>query len=247
MKAKALVLFIFINILIIHGSLWGQNFSPLDSNTVLKKHQRNLLDKIKVRETTSKLKLLKVSIPDRIKSLSKFELALFDGDNIIFDNRKVESNDSSFIWYGNDEKDNSIILVVRGNNVTGTMVINNKKYKIEPLGEGIHALIKFDELRLPPEHPTTHPDGCLSFNQNTLSEHVNNRTLQKTLATSEIDVLVAYTPSASSASGDIKGLIELAVSEANDSYVNSGIDIHLNLVCVPLLSTIPNLEIMTQI
>ncbi|MCU7526632.1 MAG: T9SS type A sorting domain-containing protein, partial [Ignavibacteria bacterium] len=39
------------------------------------------------------------------------------------------------------------------------------------------------------------------------------------------------TPSASSASGDIKGLIELAVSEANDSYVNSGIDIHLNLVC----------------
>lgn len=44
-----------------------------------------------------------------------------------------------------------------------------------------------------------------------------------------IDVLVAYTPSAASASGDIVALIQLAVSETNQSYQNSGMSLRLRL------------------
>ena len=43
------------------------------------------------------------------------------------------------------------------------------------------------------------------------------------LSGSQIDVLVAYTASAAGATGDINGLIQLAVDETNTSYANSGV------------------------
>jgi hypothetical protein len=42
-----------------------------------------------------------------------------------------------------------------------------------------------------------------------------------------IDVLVAYTPAAAAATGDINGLIQLAFDESNRSYANSGIALTL--------------------
>ena len=46
----------------------------------------------------------------------------------------------------------------------------------------------------------------------------------------QIDVLVAYTSGAKAAVTDIDATIALAVAEANQSYVNSKIQIQLNLV-----------------
>lgn len=45
-----------------------------------------------------------------------------------------------------------------------------------------------------------------------------------------IDVLVAYTGSAQAAAGDINSLINLAVTETNDSFANSGVHARLRLV-----------------
>ena len=45
-----------------------------------------------------------------------------------------------------------------------------------------------------------------------------------------IDVLVAYTPSAQAAAGDIGSLISLAVTETNDSFTNSNVWAQLRLV-----------------
>jgi hypothetical protein len=45
-----------------------------------------------------------------------------------------------------------------------------------------------------------------------------------------IDVLVAYTTGAKNAVADISATIQLALAEANQSYVNSGINIKLSLV-----------------
>jgi Metallo-peptidase family M12 len=45
-----------------------------------------------------------------------------------------------------------------------------------------------------------------------------------------IDVLVAYTGSAQMAAGDINSLINLAVTETNDSFANSGVHARLRLV-----------------
>ena len=45
-----------------------------------------------------------------------------------------------------------------------------------------------------------------------------------------IDVLVAYTPSAQAAAGDIGSLISLAITEANDSFTNSNVWAQLRLV-----------------
>jgi hypothetical protein len=45
-----------------------------------------------------------------------------------------------------------------------------------------------------------------------------------------VDVLVGYTETAKDASADIEGEIELAITESNDSYANSGISTRLRLI-----------------
>jgi len=97
---------------------------------------------------------------------------------------------------------------------------------VEPVGGGVHALIKVDQSRFPPEHPP-------SMQQREQRGDIRppaRRDIQRADAPVGIDVLVAYTPSAAAAVSDINATIALAVAEANQSYQNSGINIQLNLV-----------------
>ena len=44
-------------------------------------------------------------------------------------------------------------LVVRDGNITGTVQDGSNLFHIEPLGGGVHAIVKVDTSRLPPDHP----------------------------------------------------------------------------------------------
>jgi hypothetical protein len=56
---------------------------------------------------------------------------------------------------GRDEL-NSAILVRRGNGITGTVHVDGKLFRIQPLPDGNHALIEVDASRLPPDHPASY-------------------------------------------------------------------------------------------
>ena len=154
------------------------------------------------------------------------------------DNRQASVNRSASdriapnatAWSGNvSGAAGQATLIVKDGNVTGTLRIDGDLYRVEPVGDGVHALFKVDEGRFPPEHPP-------SFQQ------IEKRPLPPAAPASNrsdakpadgpvgLDVLVAYTSSASGAVTDIATTIQLAVAEANQSYVNSGINIKLNLV-----------------
>ena len=116
---------------------------------------------------------------------------------------------------------NSVMLVNNGGRITGNVHYNGEWYKIRPLHTGDHAIVQVDSSAMPPDHPAEY--GQLR----TVRMPDSRASLAK--ADTVIRVMVNYTPSAASASGDINGLITLAVAESNQGYTNSGVLIDLIL------------------
>lgn len=133
-----------------------------------------------------------------------------------------------------DDPKNSVIIVRNGDKLTGTIRSNGELYSLRPLRSGGHALVRVDEAKMPADHPEAEYKRL--FEQAT---NARLRSLRDTdaveaapgiaKANAIIRVLVAYTPSARSAVGDITGLINLAVAETNQGYSNSGVAITLQL------------------
>ncbi|HKI02199.1 MAG TPA: M12 family metallo-peptidase [Thermoanaerobaculia bacterium] len=116
---------------------------------------------------------------------------------------------------------NSVLLVNNGGRITGNVHYNGEWYKIRPLNSGDHAIVAVDFSAMPPDHPAEY--GQLR------TIRMPNRPASLTKADTVIRVMVNYTPAAAAASGDINGLITLAVAEANLGYDNSGVLIDIIL------------------
>lgn len=131
-----------------------------------------------------------------------------------------------------DDPNNSVIIVRNGDKLTGTLRKNGQLYALRPLRSGGHAIVHIDESKMPADHPE------VAYRQ-IFQQAARDARLQRAMrpsagapvakANSVIRVLVAYTPSAANASGDITGLVNLAISETNQGYANSGVSITLQL------------------
>jgi hypothetical protein len=123
-----------------------------------------------------------------------------------------------------DDPNNSVMIVRNGDRLTGTIRADGQLYSLRPLRSGGHAIVRVNEAKMPADHPAAY---------NTLPRidmgHATRPNSRATIAASTIRVLVAYTPSAASASGDITGLINLAIAETNRGYTNSGVGITVQL------------------
>ena len=182
---------------------------------------------LRQRPTTKSLDLVRIDLGALQGDSAK--LTLPSSRTLTFSKQSVEATGgTNFIWHGTlSEVPGTATLVVRNGNTTGTVQDGQDLYHIEPVGGGVHALIKIDPSKFPPEHPP-------SFES---IEHERRGELPVLGTPADqhdgpvgIDVLVAYTASAKSSVSDIDATIELAVAEANQSYVNSEINIKLNLV-----------------
>jgi hypothetical protein len=108
-------------------------------------------------------------------------------------------------------------LVLSGEDVFGTIRANGRLFAVRPLGSGVQALIELDERRFPPEHPP----GALPRAANGAA--LAPRAAPSADTAAEYRVIVAYTAAAKRAVGDIGALIQLAVTETNRGYANSGV------------------------
>jgi peptidyl-Asp metalloendopeptidase len=116
---------------------------------------------------------------------------------------------------------NSVMLVKNGDKITGNVHYNGAWYKIRPLESGGHAIVLVNVNAMPPDHPPSYADLP--------TYRMPRRSAGLAKVNTTIQVLVNYTPSAAAASGDIAGLINLAVAESNQGYANSGVSIDLVL------------------
>lgn len=123
-----------------------------------------------------------------------------------------------------DDPNNSVMIVRNGDKLTGTIRSNGQLYSLRPLRSGGHAIVRVNEAKMPADHPAAY--GFLPRIEMGNALKTQGRA---SIAASTIRVLVAYTPSAATASGDITGLINLAIAETNQGYANSGVDISVQL------------------
>jgi len=202
-----------------------------DSSQNITVEQSQKINRIKQRHTTKSVSLIKMDV-NALKE-NNFHISLSPGKKFRVSRKHFQSKDTNnFIWSGEISGSSSMsTFVVQDGNVTGSIRDeNNELYRIEPVGNGVHALTQIDESRFPPSaRPLRDP---MDKTQPTLYSEptapVPN--VSKDANTVEIDVLVAFTPSARTAYGDMASLIRLAVAETNQTYQNSGINIQLNLV-----------------
>jgi hypothetical protein len=117
---------------------------------------------------------------------------------------------------------NYVMVVRNGDKLTGNVHFQGSWYKIRPLNGGGHAVVAVDKKSMPADHPEDYDNLPVIPMGNG-----NGKALEK--ADTVIRVLVNYTASAAAASGDIAGLIVLAVAESNQGYTNSDVFIDLEL------------------
>ena len=159
----------------------------------------------------------------------------------------VSKDSISWIGHIGDDMLDSVILVRSGNILQGNIVYKRKHYQIRfvtnnaaDTNGATHVLKEVDFSKMPPEHPTGKlPDGSdgktADGNNQSSAGDTRADTSPDTSADSGaiIDSMVVYTNSARVAAGGtaaMNALVDLAITETNDSYANSGITPRLHLV-----------------
>lgn len=204
-------------------------FRPVPATTLSEapSAQLAIVEKLKQRPTTESLELVDVDVGalrgDSVKLAAPNMAAMI----VTKQNQETRSNED-FTWYGTlAGTTGQATLVVHDGNITGSVQDNGNLYRIEPVGNGVHALIKVDQNKFPPDHP---PSFEKKEKRGDIEAPKNTGDLKTAGGPTTIDVLVAYTTAAKNAVSDINATIQLAVAEANQSYVNSRVNVRLNLV-----------------
>jgi hypothetical protein len=128
------------------------------------------------------------------------------------------------VWVGAEEFGRgSATLVTFGGQVTAQIVLNGRTFRIDPVSGSVHQVSEISLDALPADAP--HQSVPRSTRTATADRTVAPRSRTRSI----IDVLVAYTSRAQSASANILNDANLAVSLTNQAYSNSGVGIRIRL------------------
>jgi hypothetical protein len=125
-----------------------------------------------------------------------------------------------------EDPNNEVTIVRNGAKLTGTLRIDGDVYAVRPLRSGGHAIARIDQSKMPAEHPAEYamlPRIDMPKPRAKAGE-VGTAAVP---AQATIRVISMATQSAVNASGDIVGLVNLAITETNQSYTNSAVYITL--------------------
>ena len=165
---------------------------------------------------------------------------------VVFTDASVTHNEEGLVslYARNDTTDAEIALVIQGPDVLGSIRCGDETYKFHPLGDGVTAVYKFDASQL-----RRHPSGWGKFMENSWTEHIRDweRYMHEQVRSGsprrdpgtpdaaadigdEVDILVAYTPTAARQVGNIDAFIQFAIDNTHRIYGNSNIELRLRLV-----------------
>lgn len=158
--------------------------------------------------------------------------------------KSYRTTDGGEVWIGDVQNlskragrsGDEAILVQRNGLVTGSVRMNGKLYSIRPLSNGDHVVAKIDESQFPADHPEGEYASMFDAVQRQADRQLNKISASAVgssnvgiAANTTIRLLVNYTQGAAAAVTDINSLIDLAMAETNQGYVNSGINITMEL------------------
>lgn len=117
--------------------------------------QTEALSSIKKSASTQEATVVRLNT-DALRNGDRISIPLDTKSVAIQNNSRRESNGSTTIfWFGSapNEVSGSTAIVVNDRSVTGSIQTVDGLYRIRPLGDGLHALVKVDTRKLPQEHP----------------------------------------------------------------------------------------------
>ena len=156
---------------------------------------------------------------------------------IAFTGVDVEYNDEDLVslYAQDDATDSEVALVVQGPDVLGSVRLGAEVYKVHPLGDGLTAVYHYDTSQLR-EHPPNWGEFMLeneSMHRQAPDAPPREDTKPSGAAADTgdvIDILVAYTPAARTAAGNIDAFVQFAIDNTHRIYANSRIGFRLRLV-----------------
>lgn len=226
----------------VHAGSWFEQTSFVQKSA--SQHDR-VLEKISNNKAHKNLQL--VTVDEQDISIETDSIGInIRGTAYTLEQAKFEQKGAGTqIWYGRiselankeifmDPRNNAI-FVRNGNKITGNLRVNGELFKLRPLANGGHALIEVDETLTPADHPDEFalvPEHHMDSRQTIQKGKPgggNTGTPADPGPMETIRVMVHYTQASANASGDINGLIDLAVAETNTGYQNGGVNINLDL------------------
>jgi hypothetical protein len=206
-------------------------FSPTIPATLeLSDAQEELIDIIENEATTAEMRLVTINVDSLRADVVQLN-PLGDQSFIANTERTEQLSNGAFNWIGVvSAPPGSAVLAVRDNRVAGTIRAGNRVYSVRSLGEGLHAIVLVDESQLPPEHPPEWEDiekGTDSREQ--LPPDTRGDLLELEDQIRVLRLLVGYTSAVTAAVGDVDLLIQALVAETNQTYMNSHVDLTVEL------------------
>ncbi len=180
--------------------------------------------------------------------VSRMSLELFDGKiyELVIDEQRDESPDGStvtIIGHFVESEGSQIIMVSDGQVLSGNITLPGQEMiQIRSVDNTVHVLREINQRAFPPEKEakTVIPpeqDSSSPVPGSTAEIQADAVPAGNAAAGDEsgsiLDVMVVYTPAARSAvsgTAAMHTLIDLAVSETNQGYANSGLNQRINLV-----------------
>lgn len=154
---------VFLLMPVSHATAAGKplfNLSPASMQQDPTAAHARQLDRIQKEPTTTKAKLVAIDISSL--NSDSIEITLDGGKILTYFRSRIETNNhGSLTWYGDlADHQGSAILVANKGIVTGSIRNHGELYKIESVGNGLHAVIESNSAGLPPDHPPSLKPGA---------------------------------------------------------------------------------------
>ena len=209
------------------------------------------LERLVANPTTRDLKIVRIDPKAVAADTNRLELDI-GGRRVVAQLAKAERLASgNLLWAGSlpgakatrsgVDPLNSATFVRSGDGVTGTVRVNGALYRVRPLPGGEHAVVEVNEAAMPADHPA---DGYRALLETAVKSSGKISAQGKPCrtncggsgtpvdpgptATIRVQV-VATNDSVTAYGGNMQSLVELAVAESNQGYVNSNIGINMVL------------------
>lgn len=167
---------------------------------------------------------------EQLKGADEIVLHLFPDVTLSATKLRIEWRSAkSYTWFGHLKgfQHSQATLVVEDGVMAGNITANGRFYQIRFVSDGIYAVREINQAAFPEELPP------IPVNPQPDDLTVSPQSSPELDTADFLDVMVVYTPAARTAAGSttaMNSLIQLAVDETNQSYVNSGINQRLRLV-----------------
>ncbi|MGO1071876.1 M12 family metallo-peptidase [Lysobacter sp. CA199] len=125
------------------------------------------------------------------------------------------------------DPEESATIVRQGDQMSGTVRSGGKLYRIDPLKNGGHTVSLIDEALMPPDHPAA------AYTAKPIVPFLNDPKFDEAAANEKapvvVRVMVVYTQAAANAVGNITTKSNLAITESNQSFANSAVNVQFQL------------------